>query len=186
MKKALLLSFALMLVASMAFAQAGSVGVFADPLGLNCNVLDGPPMGLKQYFVVHVYTTGATAVQYRAKVPLCMTATGAMWLSDTNMFAVAVGNSQVGIGIAYGSCLVGPIHTQIINVFAMGTTPACCRWFVDADPNVPSGKIEGSDCSFVVFYPTGGQGIINPITGCMCNIPTQETTWGNVKALYGE
>ena len=184
MKKALLLSFALMLVASMAFAQAGSVGVFADPLGLNCNVLDGPPMGLKQYFVVHVYTTGATAVQYRAKVPLCMTATGAMWLSDTNMFAVAVGNSQIGIGIAYGSCKVGPIHTQIINVFAMGTTPACCRWIVDADPTV--GQITGTDCAFVKFYPTGGQGIINSNQTCNCDVPTEDATWGSVKALYVE
>ena len=182
MKKALLLSFALMLVAGMAFAQAGSVGVFADPLGLNCNVLDGPPMGLKQYFVVHVYTTGATAVQYRAKLPLCMTATGAMWLSDTNMFAVTVGNSQIGVAVAYGNCLVGPIHTQIISVFAMGMTPACCRWIVDPDPAV--GQITGADCMFQVIYPSGGQAMINPTTGCQCSIPNEDTTWGQVKALY--
>jgi len=186
MKKVVFLAMAVVFVASMAFAQAGSVGVFADPMGLNCNLVDQAPMGLKQYMVVHVYTTGATAVQYRAKVPVCMTATGAMWLSDTNMFAVAVGNSQIGIGIAYGSCKVGPIHTQIINVFAMGTTPACCRWIVDADPNVTSGKIEGSDCAFVVFNPTGGQAFINPNLTCQCNVPAQDTTWGQVKSLYVE
>jgi len=184
MKKALLLSFALMLVASLAFAQAGSVGVFADPAGLSCNLLDQAPMGVKLYYVVHVYTTGATAVQYRAKLPLCMTGTGAMWLSDQNQFPVAVGNSQIGIGIAYGSCKVGPVFLQIVQVFAQGTTPPCCRWYVDADPAVPSGKIEGSDCAFVVFYPTGGQGIINSGPTCNCNIPTEDTTWGQVKALY--
>jgi len=182
MKKALLLSFALMLVAGVAFGQAGSVGVFADPLGLNCNLTDAPPAGLKQYMVVHVYTPGAAASQYRAKLPLCMTGTGAMWLSDTNMFPVTVGNSQVGVAVAYGGCFVGPIHTQIISVFAMGTTPACCRWYVDPDPSV--GQITGTDCAFQIFYPTGGQGIINPISGCMCNIPDEDTTWGQVKALY--
>ena len=184
MKKTLLLTLALMLVAGMAFGQAGSVGVFADNLGANCNLLDVAPAGLKQYFVVHVNTTGATASQYRAKVPVCMTQTGAQWLSDTNMFGVTVGNSQTGVAVAYGMCKIGNVHTQTISVFAMGMTGACCRWFVDGDPII--GFIKGTDCAFATFYPTGGQGIINPNGTCQCSVPTQDTTWGQVKALYVE
>jgi hypothetical protein len=184
MKKALLLSFALMLVASLAFAQAGSVGIFADPQGLSCNLVDQVPAGVKQYYVVHVYTTGATASQYRAKVPTCMTGTGAMYLADTNLFGVTIGNSQTGVAVAYGACMVGPINTQIISVFGMGLTPACCRWVVDGDPAV--GQVSGADCAFIVFNPTGGQAMINPTSGCQCSIPTEDTTWGQVKALYGE
>ncbi len=182
MKKALLLSFALMLVAGVAFGQAGSIGIFADPVGANCNLIEAPPLGLKMYYVVHVYCPGATASQYRAKVPLCMTA--AIWLSDTNMFPVAVGNSQIGFSTGYGACKVSPIHTQIINVFGQGLTGPCCRWFVDADPLLPSGQIEVSDCGFNVIYATGGQGIVNPNGTCQCNVPTEDTTWGQVKALY--
>ena len=184
MRKALLLSFALMLVASMAFAQAGSVGMFADPAGMSCNLLDLAPSGVKLYYVVHVYTTGATASQYMAKVPLCMTATGAIYLADTNMFSVTLGNSQTGVAVAYGACLTGPIHTQTIQVFAMGITPPCCYWPVTGDPNLPSGLIEGADCSYVTFYPTGGVGIINSQPNCDCNIPAEDTTWGQLKALY--
>ncbi len=184
MKKVVLLAVVALFAASLAFAQAGSVGVFADPLGMSCNVVEAPPLGLKMYYVVHVYTTGATAVQYRAKVPTCMTA--AMWLSDTNMFPVSVGNSQIGFSTAYGMCKVGPINTQIINVFGQGLTGPCCRWVVDADPLLPSGLIEASDCVFVVMYPTGGQAMVNPTGSCQCSIPTEDTTWGQVKALYGE
>jgi hypothetical protein len=187
MKKALLLSFALMLVASMAFGQTGlgSVGMFADPAGASCNLLDMAPMGVKTYFVVHVLTTGATGSQYRAVVPQCMKATGAMYLSDTNMFGVTIGNSQTGVAVAYPSCLVGPIHTQTISVFAMGTTPACCRWYVDGDPNTGSSVPLIADCAYLVWPgPMGGQGIINSNPTCNCDVPNEDTTWGQVKALY--
>jgi hypothetical protein len=185
MKKALLLSFALMLVAGMVFADPtglGSVGIFADPAGMSCNLTD-TAFGVKLYYVVHVLTTGASASQYRAVVPACMTGTGAMYLADTNPYPVTLGNSQTGVAVAYGGCLVGPINTQIIQVFAMGLTPPCCRWYVDGDP-VVSPQVQVSDCAFNVWPATGGQGIINPDGSCQCNIPTQDTTWGQVKALY--
>jgi hypothetical protein len=31
---------------------------------------------------------------------------------------------------------------------------------------------------------TGGQLIVNPAPGCQCSVPVEETTWGQVKALY--
>jgi hypothetical protein len=35
-------------------------------------------------------------------------------------------------------------------------------------------------------YGTGGQGIVNMNPTCPCNVPTEDTTWGQVKALYTE
>jgi hypothetical protein len=183
MRLALALILVSVLGAGTVFAQAGSVYVCADPAASSYFLLDQPPAGLKQYYVVHVYTTGATASQYRAKLPACMIQTGAMWLSDTNVYSVTLGNSQNGVAVAYGSCKVGPIHTQTINVFAMGLTPACCRWVVDGDPAV--GPVMGADCSFNTFYPTGGQSIVNKNSTCD-GTPTEDTTWGHVKALFAE
>lgn len=184
MKKVILLAVVGLTAASLAFAQAGSVGMFADPGGMNCNLLDSGGAGVKLYYVVHVNTTGATASQYSAPVPACMLGTGAIYLADTNPHAVTLGNSQTGVAVAYGACLTGPIHTQTIQVFAMGITPPCCYWPVTGDPNLPSGLIEGADCSYVTFYPTGGVGIINSQPNCDCNIPAEDTTWGQLKALY--
>lgn len=180
MKKALLLTFALMLCAGMAFAQQGSVGIFRDAAGTNCNLLDTTP-GLTPYYVVHVYTTGSTACQYSAPKPTCMTAT---YLSDTNPFPVTVGSSQTGVSVGYGTCRVGPIHVQTVSYFTMGTTPACCYYPVLADPAV--GVIGTVDCAFEPGVATGGIGIVNANGTCDCNVPVEDTTWGGVKALYTE
>jgi hypothetical protein len=31
---------------------------------------------------------------------------------------------------------------------------------------------------------TGGDVVINPIEGCFCDIPVEETSWGQIKSLY--
>jgi hypothetical protein len=165
--KALLTALLLMLAAGTAFAQAGSIGVFEDTAGLNCNLSD-VPVGLHLYYVVHINTTGATKVEYRARLPLCMTQLGAMWLQDTNPFPMTAGNSQVGVTVTYGDCRVGPIRVQTINVFVLGTTPPCCRWYVDANPNNASGMIQGTDCNFAVMYPTGLYSVVNGNETCPC------------------
>ena len=46
MKKALLLSIAILCVSSLAFAQMGSIGVFADPAGTVCDLMDAMPPGV--------------------------------------------------------------------------------------------------------------------------------------------
>jgi hypothetical protein len=184
MKKVVFLAVSALMVASLAFAQAGSIGIFGDPAGTNCNLLDNSGPGLKQYYVVHVNTPGATASEYQAKMPTCMV--GATYLSDTNLFPVTLGNSQTGVSVGYGTCRTAPINTQIISVFVSGLSTPCCRWYVTPNPNTVSGKIEGVDCAFESTYPTGGTGIVNPNSTCQCNVPTEETTWGQVKALYTE
>ena len=182
MKKMVLLAVAVLFTASLAFAQGGSLGVFSDNMGTSCNLTDTPGGTLKQYFVVHVAHAGMTGAQFRAKMPTCMT--GATYLSDTNVFSVVIGNTQTGYAAGYGACRPAPVHVVTINVFVGGTTPACCYWIVDGDPAVPSGEIEVSDCTFTTLFATGGVGIINPTTGCNCDVPSEETTWGSVKALY--
>lgn len=184
MRMVLALGLALSLAAGSATAQTGIVGIFADPAGTSFALSDSPPMGLKLYYIVHVNTSGATGAQYRAKLPLCMTQTGAMWLADMNIYPVAIGNSQAGVAVAYGACRSSPIHVQTIQVFAMGTTPACCYWTVDADP-AAGATVMVSDCDFNVIPGTGGVGIINQDHTCP-GTPVEDTTWGRVKTMFDE
>jgi len=106
-------------------------------------------------------------------------------LADLGVFAINLGTTSGGITIGYGTCKTGTFHimTALYSVVSAGT---CCRWSVIADPNLPSGKIEIPDCAFDLTYGTGGQGIVNMTGACPCNVPTEETTWGQVKALYTE
>jgi hypothetical protein len=162
-------ALALILVAPIAIhAQTGYIGIFSNNTGTNCNITDAAP-GLLSVYVVHVNSTGATACQYKAAKPACMTAT---YLSDTNLFGVTIGNSQTGVSIGYGGCRNGNIHLQTISYFASGTTPACCSYPATCDPlgyNACSGGlIDFVDCDFNPTLGTGAAGVINGNATCPC------------------
>jgi len=181
MKKTLLFTLVLMLSASMAFAQGGSIGVFSDAAGTSCNLIDGAA-GLLSFYVVHTLTPGASASQFIAPAPACML--GASYLSDTAPFSVTIGNSQNGVAIGYGACLAAPIHILTINFFGGGLTTPCCYYGVFPDPLVAAGQIEVVDCAENLLFATGGEGVINPDATCQCDVPVYDTTWGQIKSIF--
>ncbi len=178
MKRSLLIAFCLVLGASMVFAQAGSVGVFADPGATNCNMVDAG--GLVQVYISHVNTTGATASQF-------MLVPGPGWthLGDTWNFTTIIGVSIAGVSVAYGGCFSGAIALGVVNFFG-SVAPTCTLISIVPDPSAPSGEIEGVDCEEPAnkMFPTGGSATVNSDGSCDCSIPVQDTTWGGVKALY--
>jgi hypothetical protein len=111
-------------------------------------------------------------------------AAGWVHLGDNWNFQ-AIGLSIDGVSVAYGSCFVGPIALGSINFFG-AAVPGCSMISIVADPNSPSGEIEGVDCQVVPekTFPTGGAGRVNSDQTCDCNVPVQDTTWGGIKALY--
>jgi len=179
MRKTLLLTLVLVLGATVAFAQNGSIGIFADNAGASCSL---PATGLVTYYFVHVNAIGATGSQWAAPKPACLTGTR---ITDIAVFAVVLGNTEVGITVGYGLCKVGTFHIESVLYNATSATD-CCYFSVIPDPNLTSGKIEIPDCLFNLTYGTGGQGILNSNPTCNCNVPTEDTTWGQVKALYTE
>jgi len=183
MNKVLLLTFVLMLGATMAFAQAGSIGIYSDETGTNCNLTATP--GLVFYYFLHVNTTGARVSAWAAPVPTCFPAVYLGYFTE-DPFWFCLGDPETGIAISYGGeCTVGTfvILKAIYNVLEPATD--CCLWSVGPHPRF--GRIEGSDCDFNLILPTGGQGIINSNPTCPCGaVPTEDTTWGQVKALYSE
>jgi hypothetical protein len=165
--------------ATMAFAQAGSIGIFADPAATNCN-LAAPVGGAAFYYIVHVYTPGATGSEYAAPKPACLSAT---WLADTNAFPVTVGNSQTGVSVGYGTCRVGPILVQTMTYLTTGATNCC---YYPVVPHPVNGGPNVVDCAEHLLIATAGTAIINSQPTCLCDVPVQDTTWGGVKALYTE
>ena len=70
MKRVVLISLSLLFVSNLAFAQAGPINLFSDPVGVSCDLLDVAP-GLLPIFAVHVLTPGASASQWSAPIPAC-------------------------------------------------------------------------------------------------------------------
>ncbi|MFQ5511348.1 MAG: hypothetical protein ACE5EO_05815 [Candidatus Krumholzibacteriia bacterium] len=166
----------------ISFGQAGAIGTYADPGGIECNVTDNVP-GLMPVYVVHTIAPGATASQFAAPMPACML--GAVYLSDSQVFPVTIGNSQDGVAIGYGVCLASPIHVLTINYFGNGGTTTCCMYAVVPDPNAPSGRIEVVDCGGPLAFGTGLVHPVNADANCNCQPAVLETTWGRLKSLYG-
>jgi len=179
----LALACGLMLAAVSAFAQGEMVGVFADPTATNCDLVDASP-GLISIYVVHTETPGASAVQFSAPIPSCMT--GAVWMSDTPVFPVVIGDSQSGVSVGYGTCSYGPIHVLTINIFAQGLSETCCAYDVYPDPNSTSGRIEVVDCTNALGYALGGRARVNANGSCACGSEAEEATWGKVKSIYDD
>lgn len=179
MKAILLLMFVLMVGAATVFAQNGSIGIFADNGGTNCNISGAP--GLLYVYFVHVNAVGATASQWAAPHPTCLTG---VRVADLPPWEI-LGTTETGVAIGYGTCKTGTFLLMSTLYYVTAAEP-CCRWPVVADPNVASGKIEIADCEYELTYGTGGQGIVNATEACNCNVPAEDTTWGRVKSMYVE
>lgn len=193
MRRTLSLLLVLSLLPAAAFGQPGTIQIFGDPAGTQCEIMDTAP-GLFSLYVVHVFTPGATAAQFSAPKPWCMA--DAIYLSDTAVYAVTLGNSQSGVAIGYGACVPSPNHILTMNFFAQGTTLPCCCYYTSPDPLVPSGEIEVVDCANEVLYAFRAPAVINFNHSCLCwdlpdgcingPVPIEDTTWGQVKSIYGD
>ncbi|MDX1440405.1 MAG: hypothetical protein R3284_10935, partial [Rubricoccaceae bacterium] len=128
MKKALIISMAMLCCAAVAFAQDGDIGIYEDAAGASCNISDLADGGV---FVPEFYTyvlhtnvpNGAGGSEWAATVPACATF---QWASDAYAAGmVPVGDTQNGNGVGYGGCLQDPILIVTMTCFSMENTPAC-------------------------------------------------------------
>ena len=178
MKKALLLTICLMFAASMAFAQPGNLGVFADPTGLSCTLTPATTT----VYVVHINTAAATACQFALAAPTGLVHVATVGGTGT----LLLGNAQDGAGVAYGSCRGGPIYVAMVIYAGAVVTPCDLITVVD-DPTANPPGIWMADCTSpdpVQFaITTGGSAIFSDGT-CDCNVPVEDTSWGQIKSLY--
>ena len=178
MKKALLLTICLMFAASMAFAQPGNLGVFADPAGLSCTLT----MTTTTVYVVHINTAAATACQFALAAPLGLTHLATI-AGTGNLL---LGDADIGAGVAYGAGQVGPIYVATV-LYSGAAATACDLITVVADPLGNPPGIYMADCTLpnpVQFEITTGGSAKFSDGSCPCNVPVEDTSWGQIKSLY--
>jgi hypothetical protein len=186
MKKALFILAAVssLCLSSPVDAQPGRIGVFADAAGANCNI-GYHTYGSTWFYVVHTSTAGARGVRFSAPAPACLIE--AEWSYEQSPYTIIRGNSQSGVTVDYGSCVAAPVHVLTIAYFSAGLGgPRCCLYPVFADPGAASGQIEVIDCGGATVFAQGLTNTVNGNSNCPCEspLPTNETTWGRIKALY--
>jgi hypothetical protein len=174
-----------MLSSSLAFAQNGSIGIFSDAGASLCNLYDTGPALLTVY-VFHVGAIGATASQFKVEWdPNTFTATK---VGENYNFTLTLGSFQYGISFAYQTCLSGTFALGDISFFGSGTSQTCALIQVVPDPAaIPAGSIWTVDCTLPngnLVAVNGGAIRVNPDPTCECTTPAQESSWGQIKALY--
>ena len=185
MKIVLVLTAMILLCASAVYGQAGVIGLYVDaPTYVNCGYTDTAP-ALVPIYVVHKVTPGATASQFMVAAGGGFNCT---YTGEIIAAPVSIGSTQTGLSASYGGCLASDILIATINYFCMGTSPTCANLRVVPDPAAPTGQIEVVDCAFQKRTGFGFPFYINEDFTCrslqMCQIPTKNTSWGEVKVLY--
>jgi hypothetical protein len=162
--------------AANAFATAvGDISAYADDQGNSCNI--AAPAGLVTVYIVHKFSDGGSATGCRFKVA---TPAGMTFLAFNNAFT-PIGNITTDISLGYGVCIT--TTTNLGSILYNSAGPAACTLVsVTAADNFANPI--ATDCSFGEYTVKTGSGILNPDGTCQCNIATQPTTWGSVKALY--
>jgi hypothetical protein len=182
---------------SLSKAQTvGEIRLFADIEGTECNIVDNSP----GFVEVHMIVTGVAGfggIQFSAPKPDCWI--GATWVGDNIPFPTVIGDSQNnyegGLSVAFGYlCNDGgatsPFYIGKISYLTQGEAQPCCVYSVrkadvDGHPEINSPLIVYCDITLGGIH--SGYAIINADDTCACYrpVPTQDTTWGRVKVLYG-
>jgi hypothetical protein len=166
MKKVLLLSLSLMMLAGAAMAD--HIAIYADPTGSVCNLAPGFSTTAT---IIHKFSAGATASRFRMELN-----PGSVFFAISTPY-VTIGGLDTDISIGYGACLTGsfPLGT-IVALWAPGTVSIVAAF--------GQSNIIYADCNFAERIATGGHTSING-DGHGCDFdPVQPTSWGKVKALY--
>lgn len=182
MKRIALLSLCLIMVASLAFAQGGRIGVFSDPGASDCDY-DDIAVGLGSIYVVHISdgidnAAQGSAFQVELGAGANMTVTGVV-----ANYPLVIGEPYTGVAITYSVCAALPTLVYTLNFFNQTTSLPCS--YVSVIPYSVTGTVDVLACSSIEYhYPSGGQAIINSDGSCDCNVDAEQETWGKIKSLY--
>jgi hypothetical protein len=185
MKRFALIMVCLLALAAPAFAQTaghvGDISAYADDTGSSCNVNAPGGGGLLNVYIVHKFSDagGATGCRFKVLFP----ATGLSYVTFATTFT-PIGNPTTDLSLGYGSCVT--TTTNLGNLLFINTAAVPANGYITF--TAPDGGIYpnpiATDCLFGEYQVKTGSAIVNGDGTHQCDIATQPTSWGKVKALY--
>ena len=158
------------LLAITSGANADVIGVFTDATGDLCMFNTGFNT---QITFMHKFSLGTTASRFKIVWPA-----GSSFLSfqAANPY-VPIGSLNSDITIGYGQCKTGS--------FVIGTALAILAFgVIEVQPADPITDVLYYNCSYVEHISSTSWASVAQPWNCYCCVPTEPTTWGQVKALY--
>jgi hypothetical protein len=167
MKKVLLLMVSALMIANVAMAVTPHFGVYSDCTGTSCSIAPGFTQVVA---LVEKLAVGTTGCRLKVSLPA-----GSSFFGFTTPF-VPIGNLTTDLSLGYGLCLDGTVCLgTIAGILNPGTISVGAA---DGFANIIY-----TDCSFGEYPGHGGVAYVGS-TGDCGEVPTQPSTWGQVKALY--
>lgn len=181
MRTASLVVVALMITAVVASAQTPYIAVYFNP-GLSQQTKDCP--GVNVLDVLYVaglnFNSFVGGAEFQIQYPPAIT-----WLADSNLPDVVVGNTFSGISMGW------PLPQNAFGPFLMCTVNVLWNCETCVDPYVNNMiKVVANPATLFIGFTDYPQNNLVPavgMTSLICaTVPAEDTTWGQVKALYGE
>ncbi|MBN2171624.1 MAG: hypothetical protein JW819_09940 [Candidatus Krumholzibacteriota bacterium] len=190
MKKLMLALLLLVAMSSLASAE-NYIGLFADVDGTYCygDVEVGVPLVVHVMAMLDPDIEGITAAEFRIDnypgnpgYPIGITTP--TWDSP-----LTVGTLDWGFSIAFSIPQPGPIvHMGTIEFLAFDPTWIAGELVMEVVETNDSGNLVVVDFDYNTIPVSGGQYTFNCLVPencpCIVGVPTQDSSWGSVKALY--
>jgi hypothetical protein len=182
MKKTVLTLLLVGLLAAAAAAQTPVyIGLFADSSGNDCNLVANIGTTLS----VNVVCVGAPSrgVEFAADPPA-----GLVWLAFSPAPNVLYIDSADppgfggGFSLADNTCIDSPHWYGFGLYLVSGVVPTCTTWVV-TEHSISMGPWY-VDCQNVQHQAATFTATVNGDATCSCGVPSYESSWGKIKALY--
>jgi len=181
MRIATLVVVALMTTVVAVSAQTPYIAVYFDQY-MTQETKDCPgPMVDTWYVAAKNFNAFLTGAEFAIEYPAAVT-----WLADLNKPAVSVGSTPAGISMGFPLPVNGFFPVFLCNVQVFWNCSSCVEPFLNNAVRV----VANPNTSFlgVTDFPQYNAIPSVGLTAILCptTVPTEETSWGQVKALYGE
>jgi hypothetical protein len=186
-------------------SQSGAIAPYGDESLIDCHVYDLTPGLVYVYIALHQWSGSSLGTRFSVQVPWSLT-----YFGEDSPY-VKLGDALNGVTVCYESCLPSsptPVLVLRLMFFGQGLTPPCTYFSVE--PHPADSVAQSLDCDGNTFRPTTGIAIVNPDSGCLCQVanaglggqdepgdgsaastahfcawvPVEQNTWGAIKSLY--